>query len=39
LSYLIVNVGIFGVTTRILVKAVRVTCYSELHQDKNLGKQ
>jgi hypothetical protein len=34
-----VNVGILGVKSRIMVKAVSVTCYSELHQDKSPGEQ
>jgi hypothetical protein len=35
--YLNVNVGILGVTTRILVKAVTVMCYMELNHDKSPG--
>jgi hypothetical protein len=37
--YLSVNVRVLGVTTRILVKAVTVMCYMELHQDKSPGEQ
>jgi hypothetical protein len=39
LSYLIVNVGILGVKSRISVKAITVTCYSELNQDNSPGEQ